>query len=129
MSLPPAAIRVLVASADETVRNLVWIALAGGNYDVTEVADATAAIRAVASAVPAVAILDQALPDVGGLAAARALHGQDATAGIRVVLLGDLADPVPGERLQAAGVDAVVLRPFDAFGLLDAVEGQLAAVR
>lgn len=118
--------RVVVADADAPTRNLVHLTLAGEGWSVREAIDAGGTVRAVAAEVPDVLVMDADLPEVGGLATARALRQQSQTAGIRVVLLADLARPVSAGDLAEAQVDVVLERPFGSFALLEAVEQALA---
>lgn len=119
-------IRVLVADADEPTRNLVHLTFAGPTWQVREVGDVEETVRTIAEGVPDVLIIDADLPEVGGLAAARALRHQPATAGIAVLLLTDLTRPVGAGDLAEAQVDAVLERPFGSYALLEAVEQVLA---
>lgn len=119
--------RVVVADADPATRNLVQVTLASDRWVVTEADDAPSAIQALARHVPDVLVIDADLPPAGGLATARALRGQPQTAGIRVLLLTDLARPVALSDLEASRVDATIARPFGAFALLAAIEDLLDA--
>lgn len=113
--------RVVVADGDGPTRNLVRLVLAGERWSVREAADASSAVRTVAAEVPDVLVVDVDLPGAGGLATARALRRQPATAGIAVVLLTDARRPIAIEDVDAE-VAVVLQRPFGAFALLDAVE-------
>jgi DNA-binding response OmpR family regulator len=114
--------RVLVADGDEPTRNLVQLTFAGPDWQVAEAADVEGLVRAVAAGVPHVILIDADLPHVGGLAAARALRQQPATAGASVLLLTDLTRPVAPGDLAESQVDAVLERPFGSFDLFEAVE-------
>ena len=117
--------RVVVADADAPMRNLVHLTLAGESWSVRDAVDAASTVRAVAAEVPDVLVLDADLPEVGGLATARALRQQPQTAGIGVVLLTDLTRPVSAGDLAEARIDVVLERPFGSFELLEAVEEAL----
>lgn len=119
--------RVVVADADAPTRNLVQLTLAGAAWSVREATDAATTVRTVASEVPHVLVVDADLPEVGGLATARALRQQPQTAGIGVVLLADLRRPVSAGDLAEARVDVVLHRPFGSFELLEAVEEAIAS--
>lgn len=118
--------RVLVADGDDATRNLVHLAFAGPGWLVQDAAAADQVVRALATSVPHLLVLDADLPHVGGLAAARALRQQPQTAAIRILLLTDLARPVDTQDLDDAQVDAVLERPFGAFDLFEAAEELLA---
>lgn len=117
--------RVVVADADAPTRNLVHLTFAGDGWSVRDAVDAASTVRTVAAEVPDVLVLDADLPEVGGLATARALRQQPQTARIGVVLLADLARPVSAGDLAEARVDVVLERPFGSFELLEAVEEAL----
>lgn len=117
---------VLVADGDEPTRNLVHLAFAGPGWQVREAAAVDQVVRALGNRIPHLLVLDADLPHVGGLAAARALRQQPQTAGVRILLVTDLARPVDTQDLTDAQVDAVLERPFGAFDLFEAAEELLA---
>jgi CheY-like chemotaxis protein len=116
--------RVLVASADEGTRAQVRLTLGDDRFTVEEVPDTDGAIRAVAESVPALTVLDLALPGAGALAFARTLRGQPETSQVRVLLLVPRGDEHPA---GAAGVDATLAVPVTSFALLRKVDELVAA--
>jgi CheY-like chemotaxis protein len=116
--------RVLVASADEGTRAQVRLTLGDDRFTVEEVPDTDGAIRAVAESVPALTVLDLALPGAGALAFARTLRGQPETSQVRVLLLVPRGDERPA---GAAGVDATLAVPVTSFALLRKVDELVAA--
>lgn len=118
-----ASTSVVVADADEDVRNLAQLTFASESWSVRETVDAAATVRTIAAAVPEVLVVGADLPGAGGRATVRALRGQSRTAGIGVVLLAE-ADAALDEELA----DAVLPRPFDPLSLFVAVEQVLGRV-
>lgn len=114
--------RVLVADSDEPTRNLVHLTFHGPTWSVVGAHSTDELVRALASSVPDVLVIDADLPQAGGLATTRALRGHPRTAEVRVLLVADLSRPVAADDLAAAEVDAVIERPFGAFELYEAVE-------
>jgi PAS domain S-box-containing protein len=74
----------------------------------------------------AVAILDMHPPDMDGVALARALTSDPATAGIEVILLSSSAHVLGAEVLEAAGVRRCVSKPVKYSRLREAVVSALA---
>lgn len=120
-------VRVVVADADEDTRNMVHLAFASHDWSVREAVDAAGAVRVIAAEIPDVLVIDADLPTAGGLATARALRAQAQTAAVGVLMLVDPADALDAEGLARVGAH-VLERPFDAFGLLAAVERVLASM-
>ncbi len=120
-------VRVVVADADEDTRNLVHLAFASHDWAVREALDAAGAVRVIAAEVPEVLVIDADLPTAGGLGTARALRHQPQTAAVGILLLVEPAHDLDPEALAQVGAH-VLERPFDAFGLLAAVERVLASM-
>ncbi len=119
--------RIIVADPDAPTRNLVHLTFGDDGWEVADATTVEALVAAVADGVPDVLVLDVGLPAHGGLAAAAALRRLEVTAGVKILLVTDLASPVPPQALEEAAIDGVLSRPFGTFDLLDAVEGLLAA--
>lgn len=116
--------RVVIADPDEDTRNLVHLTFASDQWSVGEAVDAAGTIRSVATEIPDVLVVDAGLPGGGARATARVLRGQPRTAGIGIIVLAGAGSAPPEDTVQDHA-DAVLVRPFDGFALLDAVEQAL----
>jgi two-component system, cell cycle response regulator DivK len=123
---------VLVADADEGIRSLVALTLDGDSFEVAQAAEAGEALTSVALHRPALILVDEGLPGASGTDIARSLKAQPETGHAQVVLLFDRAAPPDQDAARAAGVDAFLAKPFNAFTLLkkvDELRGGDVAVR
>jgi two-component system response regulator GlrR len=120
MSAPMAArAHVLLVDDDEDLLRLLTIRLQAGNYRVTAVASAEAALARLAVELPDVVISDVRLPGRDGLALFDELRRQHAA--LPMILLtahGSIPDAVEA---TARGAFAYLTKPFDGKILLDKV--------
>jgi DNA-binding response OmpR family regulator len=111
---------VLVVEDDPSVRGLLQTLLSAEGYDVATAADGLAGLLEVSRTRPALILLDLMMPDLGGLRLLEELGGDEAMAGIPVVVVTGKAEAVPSLRTRL-GDDAVFLKPFAVDELLDKV--------
>lgn len=114
---------VVVADADEAIRSLVDLTLDGERLAVVQAADTSAVLAAVDEHGPAVAVVDRALPDKGGIATCWQVKQRDDA--IRTVLLVAKED-LDSVRDEQNVVDALLTKPFTALALLRKVDDVLA---
>lgn len=100
---------VLVAEADQDLRDLVAFKLVQAGFDVIAVADGPAALSAAQEQTPQLAVVDAATPGVSGLEVCRRLRAIPATRQMMIVLTaaGDAA-----EAGSWAGADDYLGKPF-----------------
>ena len=72
------------------------------------------------------AILDLRMPQMDGLALARAIKAEPAIADTRLILLTDFGQRIPEEELRAAGIAACRFKPVRQSTLFDCLAGVLA---
>ena len=120
MTGPERSPHVLVVEDDPSVRGLLQTLLAAEGYDVETAADGLAGLLKASSTRPALILLDVMMPDMGGLRVLEELGGDEAMAGIPVVVVTGKAEAVPALRTRL-GDDAVFLKPFAVDELLDKV--------
>ena len=119
---------VLVVDDNPDLRTYVRSILAP-TYRVIEAADGRAGLEAARAALPDLVIADVMMPELDGLALARALKGDPMTDAIPVVLLTARAtteDQIAG---LDTGADAYVVKPFEPAVLEARVANQLAQRR
>jgi len=129
-----AAIRVLIADDQALLRGSfrVLVDATAGMQVVGEAADGATAVRLARELLPDVVLMDLRMPVLDGVAATRALRADDATAGVRVLVLTmfDVDEYVyPALEAGASGFllkDASPLDLIDAIRVVHAGEGVLA---
>jgi two-component system, OmpR family, response regulator MprA len=106
-----AAVRVLVADDENSVRESLRRALVLEGYDVELAAGGLDALGAVASRRPDVMVLDVLMPDLDGLEVCRRLRGR----GDRIPILMLTARDAVADRVEGldAGADDYLVKPFD----------------
>ncbi len=112
---------ILVVEDDADVRRVIVECLGLIGYSVTEAANGTAGLAAMALARPDLLVVDYAMPDMTGaevISKARQLWSD-----LPVILATGYADMAAVERL--AGKPAILRKPFDINTLGDAVAGAL----
>ncbi len=103
---------ILVVEDEPAIMELLRVNLADAGYDVRAVADAEAAEREIARAIPTLVLLDWMLPRKSGLAFARELRSDTRTRLLPIIMVTartDEADKVAG---LEAWVDDYVTKPF-----------------
>ena len=112
---------ILVVEDDADVRRVIVECLGLIGYQVTEAANGTEGLAALAAAKPDLLVVDYAMPDMTGaevISKARAMVGD-----VPVILATGYADMAEVERL--AGKPAILRKPFDINSLGEAVAGAL----
>jgi len=112
---------ILVVEDDADVRRVIVECLSLIGYQVTEAANGTEGLAALAAAKPDLLVVDYAMPDMTGaevISKARAMVGD-----VPVILATGYADMAEVERL--AGKPAILRKPFDINSLGEAVAGAL----
>ncbi|MCB9786851.1 MAG: response regulator [Deltaproteobacteria bacterium] len=110
--------RVLVAQPSPTLQMLIRLTLSADDLLVECVGDGRAAVRAAREEVPALLIVDSALPGIDGMGVAEVLHADGGGRGAPVLLLvPDYERPDPA-RLAEIGIVDVLARPFEQHELL-----------
>jgi CheY-like chemotaxis protein len=105
-------VRVLVVDDSEPVRSLLAQALRQRGYDVHEAATGPAALRLAFDVRPAVAIVDQWMPDMTGAELIRLLRASPVPE-IRTMAIIGLSGRAGSERdLLGAGAGTFLAKPF-----------------
>lgn len=104
---------VVVADDDPDIRALVAIAVRRAGLDLAaSVGDGALALAAIREHRPDLAILDVAMPELSGLDVCREVRRNEATAGIRVLLLSASVDEASRSIGIDAGADYFLAKPF-----------------
>ncbi len=104
---------VLVVDDNPTNLKLIAYLLQAKGYDVHTASDAEAALDLVATAQPALILMDLQLPGMDGLELTRRLKSDPATKHIVVIAVTAYAMKGDEERARAAGCDGYVPKPID----------------
>ncbi len=118
--------RILVVEDNPANMKLVVLMLEGRGYEILQAEDAETGLRIAREEAPHLILMDMHLPGMDGLAATRLLKGDPATREIRIVALTALAMKGDRERIEAAGCDDYLSKPFHYQQLLETVERSLS---
>lgn len=118
---------VLIADDERNLRLLVSATIESDEYQVLEASDGDEAWRLVQEHRPNVAILDVQMPGLSGLEVTRAIKGDPALDGIRVILLTSQAQQADIQAGLSAGADQYLTKPFSPVELLNVLERALGA--
>jgi DNA-binding response OmpR family regulator len=109
---------ILVVDDDSRSRELMSIILRAAGHQVIVAADPQEAMALLATARPALALVDYVMPGMNGVEFCRWVRLQAEHAALRLVLLTGMDSGELRAEAQAAGAAAVVTKPFDRLGLL-----------
>lgn len=121
-----AARLLLVVDDDARSRELLTVVLKHAGFSVIAAADTQAAIALLATARPALALVDFMMPGMNGLEFCRWLRRQAEHAAMRLVLLTGMDSDATRREAAVVGADAVVIKPFDRLQLLSQLNSLLA---
>ena len=120
---------VLVADDNEGHRVLVDMLLASEGYELAMVEDGKAALEWLKDHTPALAILDVAMPQLGGLEVAERIRRIGRLKDTKIVILTALRDLQTREGASLAKVDAMVMKPLEGKDFRDLIKRVLAGER
>ena len=121
MTGPERSPHVLVVEDDPSVRGLLQTLLSAEGYDVVTASDGLAGLVKVASARPALVLLDLMMPDLGGVRVLEELREDPELRGTPVLVVTGKVDAVPSMR-ELLGDDNVFVKPFAVAELLNRVD-------
>jgi two-component system cell cycle response regulator DivK len=117
---------VMVADDNPVNRKLARLVLAQAGHELVQAVDGPTTLRLARELKPALIVLDIQLPGMDGMAVARALRADAATAGVKILALTSLAMKGDEQRILEAGCDAYLAKPFRYQDLQDLVQRLLA---
>ena len=103
---------ILIVEDNVANMKLAVIALEREGYEVLQAKDAETGVRVAQERHPDLILMDIHLPGMDGLAATRLLKGAAATRDIRIVALTALAMAGDREKIEAAGCDDYIAKPY-----------------
>jgi DNA-binding response OmpR family regulator len=120
--------KVLIADDEPSIVTSLEFLMQHSGYDVQVARDGDEALRLVGSFQPHVVLLDVMMPRRSGVDVCRAIRGNPAWRGIKVVMLSAKGREGDVERGVAAGADAYVTKPFSTKALVAAVDELMTGV-
>ena len=121
---PAKNLRILVAEDTDENRELVSELLKKRGHTVVGVSDGRKALEALAKSSYDVVLMDEQMPGMDGLEAARAIREKEKSTGkhqVIVALTGNVTEEDKQNRLKA-GMDGFVPKPFQMGALFDTIE-------
>ena len=103
---------IVVVEDDPDLRQSLEVLLELDGYDVRTAPDAETALQLVDQRLPDCVLLDLGLPGVNGIELTRQLRARHGSALLLVVLTGWSKEEY-GQAAEAAGVDHIMLKPFE----------------
>ncbi len=104
---------VIIADDDPDIRDLVRIAVGKSGLDlVASVSDGLAALEAIRTHDPDLAILDISMPEMTGVEVCRAVRADPALTEVRILLLTASVDDTARKLGTDAGADHFMAKPF-----------------
>jgi DNA-binding response OmpR family regulator len=116
---------VVVADDDPDILALVELRLLLIGCQVVTAVDGDEALAAITEHVPALAVLDVAMPGMNGLVVLERMRDNPATAAVPVILLSASVHDADVARGLAHGANRYVKKPFEAHELVSAVTALL----
>jgi DNA-binding response OmpR family regulator len=110
---------ILIVDDDDRSRELLRIVLRRAGHRVLSAADAQAAVALLDVERPEAVIADFMMPGMSGLEFCRWLRSQPALQRVGCLLLTGLDTQQVHQEAREAGVDAVLIKPFDRGELLE----------
>lgn len=117
--------KILIVEDEESLLKLETILFSARGYSVTAVSDGKSALDEVALNKPDLIVLDVMIPELDGLEVCRRIKENPTTSNIPVVMLTGKKTPEDIQEGERVGVDAYVTKPFNAFTIIETIEGLL----
>jgi len=122
----PVKTRVVVADDDLDILDLVVFKLTQAGFETVAVSDGLAALKAIETDPPRLAILDVMMPGLSGIDVLRKVRANEATKDLDVILLTARARDTDVDTGFAVGASDYVIKPFSPRELLHRVNAVLA---
>lgn len=120
-------VRICVIEDEPNIIEAMRYLFESEGWEVAVVSDGAKAIAAVHEMRPSLIVLDYMLPNQSGLAVARELRDDSATASLPILMLSAKGQHKDKEQAQLAGINLFMTKPFANSDLLDNVKQLLAA--
>ena len=120
-------VRICVIEDEPNIIEAMRYLFESEGWEVAVVSDGAKAVAAIHEMRPSLIVLDYMLPNQSGLAVARELRDDSATASLPILMLSAKGQHKDKEQAQLAGINLFMTKPFANSDLLDNVKQLLAA--
>ena len=120
-------VRICVIEDEPNIIEAMRYLFESEGWEVAVVSDGAKAVAAVHEMRPSLIVLDYMLPNQSGLAVARELRDDSATASLPILMLSAKGQHKDKEQAKLAGINLFMTKPFANSDLLDNVKQLLAA--
>src|SRR5438132_9968657 len=114
--------KILIADDSPTIRRLVTQIFADGSFEIVEVSNGEAAIKAFDEARPSIVLADIYMPGKNGYEVCSYVRSHATLGATPVVLLVGAFDAFDEEVAQGAGATANITKPFEPSALIELVK-------
>jgi len=119
--------KILVADDSITIQKVIFLTLAGEEYEVTTVGDGTAAIESIKLGRPDLVVADVVMPGKNGYEVCRYVKNEESLKGVPVLLLAGAFEGIDEDAATDAGADAHIIKPFESEELKTTIKELLGA--
>ena len=113
---------ILIVDDEKKIRDLVAFRLEFKGYQIADAGNGTEALEQVEKFNPDLIILDIMMPDMTGYEVCERVKSNEATKGIKIILLSAKGRKQDEEEGYRVGADAYMTKPFRANMLLSKIE-------
>ncbi|HET9957495.1 MAG TPA: DUF4388 domain-containing protein [Polyangiaceae bacterium] len=121
--------RILVVDDSPTIRKVVSMILAARSYEPFLAGDGKEALDLLEAQPVDLVLLDFVMPRMNGYQFCRELRARRHLHALPVILMSAKSDKIRGQFVQQTGAVDAITKPFDARGLVAAIEGALKRKR
>ncbi|PYS19333.1 MAG: hypothetical protein DMG17_02815 [Acidobacteria bacterium] len=119
--------KILIADDSPTIRRLVTQTFAEGSFEIVEVSNGEAAIKAFDEARPSIVLADIYMPGKNGYEVCSYVRSHATLGATPVILLVGAFDAFDEGMAQGAGATANITKPFEPAALIDLVKSLVSA--
>lgn len=120
-------VRICVVEDEPNIIEAMRYLFEKEDWEVVVVSDGDKAFATIHETRPSLVVLDYMLPNQSGLAVARQLRGDGATASLPILMLSAKGQHKDKEQAHLAGINLFMTKPFTNIDLLDNVKQLLSA--
>lgn len=113
---------VLVIEDSASVRRLIEVCLRVLDIELRAAEDGITGLNSARQDLPDVIVLDIGLPGMDGWEVLRHLRSDEATRGVKILILTAHAQPEVADKAEADGADAFMTKPFRPIELREQIE-------
>ncbi len=118
--------KILLAEDSATIQKVFELAFEKTGFSVISVDNGDEAVRMAAEIAPDLVVVDVTLPGKDGFEVAAAIHGDERTKDLPVLILSGTLVPLDEGKVEACGAKGVLFKPFETMELLEKVESLTA---